>query len=1228
MHGLGALREGVRVGTRRRAWRVAAAVSLIWATLAAPAAAHDDATSFYLGSDGYPRASLTAEAPTTGGLANYDAERDEAAGLLLLPSTLGLAETDGARYQLWTGSKFKPIHLEGPIGLRIWTAAPPGASGGSTMHVGVYNCNPSASQCKLLATGSQSLGTSETWIEHNVAIAPVEEKMPKAHRLGVKVVVEGGDGILLAYDTTTYPARIDMTEGPNLAPVPADDTAVVNEDGMVVIDVLGNDDDPDGDVLEVESVDDVEHGSVWINGDGTVTYQPDPDWYGVDTFEYEVTDSIDDAEATVTVTVFGVNDPPTAAPDEATTSEDTTVTVDLLANDDDVDGDPLTVLAVDLPVAGSVVDHGDGTITYTPAPDWNGAETFEYDLTDGAETASGVVTVIITPANDPPRPAADTATTDEDTPIDVDVLGNDTDIDGDTLVVLAVDGAGQGSTLISGSVVQYTPNPDFNGTDSLTYMVTDGVAAAAGVVTITVSPVNDAPVAADVLISGAEDSVLEANLLTEADDVEEDNLTLVSVDEPANGSLLYTPLGVLTYLPNADWNGVETLAFSVSDGQAATPAVVTIVVAAAQDAPIAVDDAVSGGEDVAFVVDPVANDSDVDGDLLHVADVGQPAAGGTVALTDETVVFMPEADWNGDASFTYTVSDSAGLTDVGVVVVTVNPVPDPPAPGADAITTLEDTPITVDVLANDTDPDGDLDPTSVTIVDEPSAGRYAVWPDGTITYTPGLNRSGGDVLTYRVCDDAGLCDTATLTVTILAVNDAPIANPDSAVGIEDVSLLIDAAANDTDVDDKDLTVVTVGAPGHGSAAVTSAGTIRYTPEPDFFGTDTITYGVSDPAGAVAYSTVIVNITGVNDRPAARTDAVATNEDRAITVAVLANDQDVDGDPLTVSLVAGPAHGAVIVSGDSFVYTPERDFHGADSFVYAVSDGSLPDTATAHVAIRSINDAPVATPDEVETLEEASVTIWPLSNDRDLDSAALTIAAFGQPAHGSVVVGDSTLTYTPEQNFFGVDRFSYTVTDGDGGFAAAVITVTVWGSDDPPALGDDAASTDETASVVVLVLDNDTDADLEDLTVTEVGQPQFGTVTLNDDGTVTYTPGPEFVGTDTFTYTATDGQTTQTATVTITRQIDGAQLVQSSLTPALITERAEPGTSDIIWRNASTVARDLALPVAALGAVGGTWLLIGSGATSKLESIVSGAVLPMLAWRHRRDDGTDEPAAHI
>jgi VCBS repeat-containing protein len=546
----------------------------------------------------------------------------------------------------------------------------------------------------------------------------------------------------------------------------------------------------------------------------------------------------------------------------------------------------------------------------------------------------------------------------------------------------------------------------------------------------------------------------------------------------------------------------------------------------------------------------LGNDGDVNGDPIALQGYTQPANGSVTLQADGSFVYAPNADYNGNDSFTYTIDDGFGGSATATVNINVASVNDAPAAGDDELSTSEDTPLTFApsaLLGNDSDVDGAG--LSISAVGQPANGTLTANSDGTYTYAPNADFNGTDSFTYTVSDGDGGNATATVTVNVAPVNDAPAAGDDELSTSEDTPLTFAPSAllgNDSDVDSAGLSISAVGQPANGTLTANSDGTYTYAPNADFNGTDSFTYTVADGDGGSTTATVTVNVSPVNDAPSAGGDSVATSEDTPLTFApsaLLANDGDLDGDTLAISGFGQPQNGTVTANADgTFTYTPNADFNGTDSFTYTVADGAGGQAAaTVTVNVAPVNDAPAAGDDALSTSEDAPLTFAPsalLANDGDLDGDTLAVSGFGQPENGTVTANaDGTFTYTPNADFNGTDSFTYTVADGAGGQAAATLTVNVAPVNDAPAAASDSyRATEDTPLVVGAaqgVLGNDSDIDDATLAVTGFTQPGQGSVVVNADGSFTYTPAANYSGADSFTYTVTDAAgASATATVTL------------------------------------------------------------------------------------------------
>ena len=554
----------------------------------------------------------------------------------------------------------------------------------------------------------------------------------------------------------------------------------------------------------------------------------------------------------------------------------------------------------------------------------------------------------------PPVVQNESVSTPEDTAVTVDVLANDVDPDGRPLTVTAaVPYLGGGSIAINpDSTITYTPDPDsFGYIEVITYTVSDGTSTATGTLSVEVVAVNDPPVAVDDARTTDEDVPVLLTVLGNDGDSEGQPVELVSFGTPAHGTIEPHPLyrGDFSYIPAPDFNGTDSFTYTVRDNEGATAiATVIVTVVPVDDLSWIREDAATTTEDVAVVIPVLANDSDVDSPLA-VASATQPAHGSTVVNGDGTITYTPAPNFSGTDSFDYHVLN--GTFDfVAPVTVTVTPVNDAPDAVNDAATTNEDTATTISVLGNDTDPEGN----SLTISAVTQGTKGSISTNGTtVTYTPDVNANGSDSFTYTI-SDGNLTDTATVSVIINPVNDAPDAINDGAATAEDSGVTIAVLANDGDVDGDALTVIAVTQGTKGTVSLNTNGSVSYVPALNTNGVDGFTYTVRDPSGSTDTATVTISVAAVNDPPFAGADSAATREGAAVSTSVLANDSDVEGNPLTVTAASAPAHGTASVNANTLTYTPAANYNGSDSFTYTLSDGQG-GTATGTVSV-TVKDA--------------------------------------------------------------------------------------------------------------------------------------------------------------------------------------------------------------------------------------------------------------------------------
>jgi VCBS repeat-containing protein len=688
------------------------------------------------------------------------------------------------------------------------------------------------------------------------------------------------------------------------------DAARTDEDEPVRIDVLANDGDVEDSPLDAVAAWGATAGQPKI-ADGRIAYRPPPDFNGTATFLYAVADEDGGTSVDrVTVDVAAVNDAPVAAADRATTDEDVPVTIAPLANDWDRDGDKLVLLAVDPPANGTVTTEG-SSLEYMPPADFAGAVHYTYTVTDhrgGSEVGS--VDLDVVPVNDAPRPGADAASVDIGHSVEIQVLANDRDPEGDALTLLSVTAPSNGTATVDGDGVRFTA-PDAPGTASFQYVVRDSRGATArGTVTVDVFGVNSAPS----FVAGPNQGTDEDTGAQSApgwataispgrpDESAQTVSFVVTTDNPAlfapDGRPTVSVNGTLTYTPAPNANGVAGITVRAHD---------------------------NGGTAVGGV------------------DVSAPQ---TRTITVAAVNDAPSAQVGADQ----TVLEDAGAQTVGGWATAMSP--GPPDESGQSVSLVVTTPNSSLFAAG---------------------GQPDVTPNGTLTYTPATNANGVATVTARAHDNGGTArggvDTGTaetFTITISSVNDAPAAADDTASVDEDgpAGVTFNVLANDSDADGDALSITSFDASTVTAGTLTDdgGGQFTFTPEAAYNGVQSFTYTAGDGHGATDAATVEITVVSKPDAPTAADDAYATTQGTAVTQAapgVLANDSDEDGDGLTLETtpVVAPGNGSLSLSPNgAFTYTPAAGFVGRDSFTYRVDDGTgRSGDATATITVAAVTN---------------------------------------------------------------------------------------------------------------------------------------------------------------------------------------------------------------------------------------------------------------------------------
>jgi streptogramin lyase len=448
--------------------------------------------------------------------------------------------------------------------------------------------------------------------------------------------------------------------------------------------------------------------------------------------------------------------------------------------------------------------------------------------------------------NDPPAARNSTLGTPEDMPIQFTLIAPDPENDPVQFVIDS--GPSDGTLDISAApLATYTPALDFTGTDSFTFTASDGELSATATVTVNVSALDDKPIAFPVAVAGMEDGAPVAVNLT-ASDAEGSPLTFVA-SPPSVGSFGGTEPN-LTYTAPANFNGAATFAFTASDGSLTSdPANGVIEIAPANDAPEAADAAAVTAEDTAVVISPVIGD--IDGDTLELVVVAPPEHG-TVDVAGANFTYTPSPEFSGADAFTYRASDGDTVSPDRVVSLTVTPVNDPPVSENAEASLAEDDTVWLELPGFDPD-----SPLVFTITTPPSNGTVQNLIGRRVLYRPDPEFHGADSLVFSVTDGVSTVSGLTMSIVVTEINDPPVAVDDHAVTTADHSVIVDVIANDSDAEGTALTLVSVGAPEAGNAAIGAPGTIVVSPPLGHIGAINVPYTIYDSDGGAAVGTVTV-----------------------------------------------------------------------------------------------------------------------------------------------------------------------------------------------------------------------------------------------------------------------------------------------------------------------------------------------------------------------------------
>lgn len=977
---------------------------------------------------------------------------------------------------------------------------------------------------------------------------------------GILVLGDTGDTVETGESTEATPSTNDGTVAPlderepdangiDDPPVAVDDPVTARAGASVSVQVTANDYDPDGEAVAVSAVGVPGHGSVDIGTASTVVYTPETGYVGLDRFDYSIVDGSGNSDtASVIIDLLApgsTNQPPDGVEDSVQTGPGVPVVIDVLLNDIDPERDALRLGGFSPPqsvgqaklgqVSETVGPSGLPALRFAPTEGFEGTAVFTYRPADalGAVGDDVEVRVEVARIGDPNRPPVvrpDAVRLRRDVTTPVQVLVNDDDPDGDDLTLSLVDGIPAGlDVAVEGAHLVVTARAGAASLSPFQYVVDDGNGhAVRGWVLVSV--IDDVEPNRPPVVTADFDKVVVGQsvvLGVTANDVDPDGdpLTVVSVTQPADASgqavvfsrdkIQFTP----SPLVDEEGQANARFTYTVSDGnghEVVGEVTITVLPEPLKALPYARDDSTFTFVDVPVTVDVLRNDGDPSGGRPSlIGRPGCPAGGHATVTTNGQVRFDPPAGLSGAFRCTYeVVNDSGGRATASIIVSVREPAVtnQPPKTVDDTLTVDVGTAASIDVVANDTDPDGGpTDRLQLISSTAPVLGS-ATRSGNVITFVAGT-QVGVATINYQVADTQGAVSLGRLQVTVKEkANLAPIAVTDTAsIYGPGTPQQFNVLANDSDPDDTPggLTV-TAATKVSGDATVSQSGSVvTVSPNPSFLGQIVATYTIRDGKGLTAIGSIVLTVQKpLNRPPDARDDTGDVVNGGSTSVAVLLNDSDPDGDPLSVSIVSaadGSLGSTNLSPNKSIVFSANPGASGTAVITYQVSDGEFTDTAQLRITVRPCAEStPIAASADLKTGYQQPIAI-------DLGAYA---------ANGSIVdvvgpPGYANGVYTPPAGENGNVTIRYSVTNVCRLRASGQVTIDV--NQTPVGVGKSVALF-RGDTVVVPVTDLATDA--EALSIASIaGAP--GWVANNGDRLTLVPPVGTAPGAFAFTATVTD-----------------------------------------------------------------------------------------------------------
>ncbi|MGB1204391.1 MAG: Ig-like domain-containing protein [Chitinophagales bacterium] len=1002
--------------------------------------------------------------------------------------------------------------------------------------------------------------------EHGTIDSPINNcsfYIPNSNFIGIDIVTFTACDETGYCETTKAYVTIEANCGDNM-PVATDDFAETTANVPVVIQVLNNDYDIDGQNLLVIQTSPPNDGVIDIDPNyQTVIYTANIGFIGIDSFTYTICDPTQQCvTASVVVEVLDIEICNETAAYCVAQFTPLNICVEFcdLQNENSVSiTDAHTTFECSLNMLN------DTCLQFTPLPAFLGTDVITIIGCD-ADNLCDTTLVTVHVGCVAPQAHDDNAVTQSGQYVELNVLQNDVaPCEDSELSINIFTPPNNGSILIAtNQTVVYTPSNDFVGTEIIEYQVCNDCSDTAcdyANIIVEVLGVNEIIVANNDLITTSINSEILSNVLSNDEytsAISDININLFADAE--NGNVFFDLEGNAIYYPDNDFQGIDYFTYEICYGntELCDMALVTVVVGNGNNIPVANSDIAYVLENETTSISVLINDTDVnhENSELNVANIATFPDFGTADISENDIIYTPNENFIGTDSLQYIVCDPLFACDTTTLMLHIIVAPNAQT---DIFVTSENEPLSFNILANDIGEN-----LSLVFLEESDFGTIEYNENGNINYTPNANFVGEDYFTYQICNDIGFCDEGLVNITVISVGENLnlAANNDSYEIELNEQLILELLDNDIFDETENVSIESYTQGNNGTVLMIDS-ELAYLPNPSFVGNDEFTYVLCYESFADICDTAIVYIyidtpLDTNLPPNAITDFVVTDINTSTTYDILQNDNDPNGDTYSIAEFVQPLYGTASINQTGILnYTPFADFSGEDYLVYTICDNGFPilcDTASVVITVASLMSN---TPDIYAEIYEDNDTIFCLQDHFGTNLAINNIEIYNVPNHGSpyfIPFNASCIAYSPNLNFSGFDALTIGLCEEQTGFCDTIeILLHILPLNDAPIAINDIDSTNINTSVVIDVLANDYDVESDEVFIFSVENPNYGSLTISFEGIV-YTPNENFVGIDTFQYTIADNQGfTNVGTVIVIIKAEDDEQIAIAETPLVIAE---------------------------------------------------------------------------